>query len=142
MTTILFLQVVFFFCKRKFNGRVHIFWEGHKCLRNLHLRFVLCSNSQIYGGDFWKFCGLHRIYELWWITIFLYSFWTIYLKICLCAAHTECMEKYLTFMVKWTPTTGEDSTPCVYMHCAPPCMLGWAIKGSLGFQAKIFVDKA
>ena len=26
--------------------------------------FVLCSNSQIYGGDFGKFCGLFRIYEL------------------------------------------------------------------------------
>ena len=33
-------------------------------LRNLHGRFVLCSNGQIYGGDFAKFCGLLRIYEL------------------------------------------------------------------------------
>ena len=24
----------------------HIFWEGHKILRNLHLTFVLCSASQ------------------------------------------------------------------------------------------------
>ena len=44
--------------------KVHIFWEGHKFLRNLHRRFVLCSNGQIYGGDFAKFCGLLRIYEL------------------------------------------------------------------------------
>ena len=44
--------------------KVHIFWEGHKILRNLHRRFVLCSVSQIYGGDFAKFCGLLRIYEL------------------------------------------------------------------------------
>ena len=44
--------------------KVHIFWEGHKILRNLHRRFVLCSNGQIYGGDFAKFCGLLRIYEL------------------------------------------------------------------------------
>ena len=28
------------------------------------LDFVLCSNGQIYGGDFAKFCGLLRIYEL------------------------------------------------------------------------------
>ena len=35
-----------------------------KFLRNHHLRFVLCSNGQIYGGDFAKFCGLLRIYEL------------------------------------------------------------------------------
>ena len=26
--------------------------EGHKILQNLHRRFVLCSASQIYGGDF------------------------------------------------------------------------------------------
>ena len=29
-----------------------------------YLRFVLCSASQIYGGDFAKFCGLLRIHEL------------------------------------------------------------------------------
>ena len=44
--------------------KVHIFWEGHKILRNLHRRFVLCSASQIYGGGFAKFCGNLRIYEL------------------------------------------------------------------------------
>ena len=44
--------------------KVHIFWEGHKFLRNLHRRFVQCGNGQIYGGDFAKFCGLLRIYEL------------------------------------------------------------------------------
>ena len=43
---------------------VHIFWEGHKILRNLHLTFFLCSASQILGEDFAKFCGLLRIYEL------------------------------------------------------------------------------
>ena len=44
--------------------KVHIFWEGHKILRNLLLTFVLCSASQKQGGDFAKFCGLLRIYEL------------------------------------------------------------------------------
>ena len=44
--------------------KVHIFWEGHKILRNLHQLFVLCTASQIIGGDFAKFCGLLRIYEL------------------------------------------------------------------------------
>ena len=44
--------------------KVHIFWEGHKMLQNLSRRFVLCSASQIYGGDFEKFCGLIKIYEL------------------------------------------------------------------------------
>ena len=27
-------------------SKVHIFWEGHKILRNLHLTFVLCRISQ------------------------------------------------------------------------------------------------
>ena len=34
-----------------------------KILQNLHCRFVLCCASQIYTGDFAKFCGLLRIYE-------------------------------------------------------------------------------
>ena len=32
--------------------KVHIFWEGHKILQNLHLIFVPCS------GDFAKFCRI------------------------------------------------------------------------------------
>ena len=28
------------------NIKVHIFWEGHKVLWNIHLTFVLCSASQ------------------------------------------------------------------------------------------------
>ena len=44
--------------------KVHIFWEGHTFLQNLHRIFVLCSNGEIYGGDFAKFSGLFRIYEL------------------------------------------------------------------------------
>ena len=44
--------------------KAHMFWEGHKILRNLHLLFVLCTDRQIMGGDFAKFCGLLRIYEI------------------------------------------------------------------------------
>jgi hypothetical protein len=44
-------------------GKVHIFWEGRKILRNLHQLFVLCTASQIIGGYFAKFCGLLTIYE-------------------------------------------------------------------------------
>ena len=44
--------------------KVHIFWEGHKILRNLHLTFDWQYIGQIIGGDFAKFCGLLRIYEL------------------------------------------------------------------------------
>ena len=47
---------------RSITSKVHIFWEGHKILRNLHLTFVLCSQKK--SGDFTKFCGLLRIYEL------------------------------------------------------------------------------
>ena len=46
------------------SAKVDIFWEGHNFFQNLHLRFVLWSNGQIYGGYFAKFCGLLRIYEL------------------------------------------------------------------------------
>ena len=44
--------------------KVYIFWEGPTILQNLRQLFVLCTASQIIGGDFAKFCGLHRIYEL------------------------------------------------------------------------------
>ena len=46
-----------------FYAKVHIFGKGHKIFRNLHQLFVLCTASQIIGGDFTKFCGLLRIYE-------------------------------------------------------------------------------
>ena len=38
--------------------------KDFEILQNHHLRFVLCSNGQIFGGDFIKFCGLLRIFEL------------------------------------------------------------------------------
>ena len=38
--------------------RVHIFWEGHKILRNLHQLFDLQYIGQIIGGDITKFYGL------------------------------------------------------------------------------------
>ena len=44
--------------------KVYLFWEGHKIWRNLHQLFVQFTASQIIGGDFAKFCGLLRIYEL------------------------------------------------------------------------------
>ena len=46
------------------NGKVHIFWEGHKILRNLRLTFDCMYCRQKQGEDFAKFCGLLRIYEL------------------------------------------------------------------------------
>ena len=36
-------------------NKVHIFWEGHKIFRNLHLTFVLCSASKKVR---WRFCKI------------------------------------------------------------------------------------
>ena len=47
-----------------FSYKVHIFWEGHKILQNLHQLFDWQYIGQIIGGDFAKSCGLLRIYEL------------------------------------------------------------------------------
>ena len=44
--------------------KVHIFWEGHKILQNLHLTFDYGTYSQKLGEYFAKFCDLLRIYEL------------------------------------------------------------------------------
>ena len=43
------------------NPVVHIFWEGHKILQNLHPTFDYSTYSQKLGEDFAKFCGLLRI---------------------------------------------------------------------------------
>ena len=58
----------------QFSFKVHIFWVGHKILRNFHQLFVLCSASQIIGGDFAKFCGL-IIYELYLLYFFKLCFY-------------------------------------------------------------------
>ena len=54
------------FCEfvKSCHDRVHIFWEGHKILRNLTQLFDWKYIGQVIGGDFSKFCGLLRIYEL------------------------------------------------------------------------------
>ena len=45
--------------------KVHIFWEGHKILRNVHRRFDWQYIIQIMDHwDFAKLCSLLRIYEL------------------------------------------------------------------------------
>ena len=52
-----------------FRHKVHIFWEGHKILRSLHLTFDCMYCSQKLGEDFSKFCGLLRIYELYYVEL-------------------------------------------------------------------------
>ena len=44
--------------------KVHIFWEDHKILRNLHQLFDWQYIGQKIGEDFAKFFDLLRIYEL------------------------------------------------------------------------------
>ena len=53
---------------------IYLFWEGHKIMRNRHQLFVLCTASQIIGGDFANFCGLLRIY-VWTLTVGQNNFW-------------------------------------------------------------------
>ena len=53
--------------KDLFSFKVHIFWEGHKILWNLHLTFDYSTYSQKLSEDFAKFCGLLRIYELYYV---------------------------------------------------------------------------
>ena len=43
-------------------------------MRNLHLLFVLCTASQIISGNFAKFCGLLRIYELYNFFLRIFTF--------------------------------------------------------------------
>ena len=64
MKRILTMLYYFEYNQLFFVPKVCIFWEGHTILWNLHCRFVLCSNNQIYGGNFAKHCGLLRIYKL------------------------------------------------------------------------------
>ena len=44
--------------------KVYIFWEDLKILQNLHQLFEVQYSEQIIVGDFAKFRGLFRIYEL------------------------------------------------------------------------------
>ena len=50
-----------FLASKAYFVKVHIFWEGQRILRNLHQLFDI---GKIIGGDFANFCGLLRIYEL------------------------------------------------------------------------------
>ena len=62
LTTITLVKELFYCCKGKtvdINSKVHIFWEGHKILQNLHRRLDRYYIGQIYGGDFAKFYGLY-----------------------------------------------------------------------------------
>mgnify|MGYP006864198437 CR=1 FL=1 len=44
--------------------KVHVFWEGHKILRTLHLTFVLCSANQKQVEEFVAFSEYMNFEEL------------------------------------------------------------------------------
>ena len=102
--------------------KLHIFWEGHKFLQNLHRRFVLCSNGQIYGGDFAKFCGLLRIYELYYIRVSLCR--TGYLDWGFCSVmqqeYPEWTSKVNSFVLHWS--CSQSSLELLYCSSFPQCV--------------------
>ena len=51
-------------------------------MRNLHRRFDRYYIGQIYGGDFAKFYGLLRIYELYILTNFLFDGLVVRASVC------------------------------------------------------------
>ena len=59
----IWIQVVVILLKLRFCEK------ATKVLGNHQLKFVLCSNGQIFSGDFAKLCGLLRIYELYIIVV-------------------------------------------------------------------------
>ena len=76
-----------------------MFW-GHKILRNLHRRFVLCTASQIYGGDFAKNWGLLRIYELYYsrVDTFVTSIFSLLWSLMASSTFDWISPKLLRFM--------------------------------------------
>ena len=59
LTSFFFLFLSTF--KLEIYAKVHIFWEGHKILRNIHLTFDWHNLGQKWNGDFAQFCGLLRM---------------------------------------------------------------------------------
>ena len=55
--------------------KVHIFWEGHKILQNLHLTFDYSTYSQKLGEDFAKF--LWPSQNIWTLTLILFFFFQV-----------------------------------------------------------------
>ena len=66
-------EVVLFLLKHL--HKVHVFWERHKILQNLHSRFVPCSASKIYGGNFAKFVVFSEYMIFNWTKGQLISIW-------------------------------------------------------------------
>ena len=68
-----YLTILHTYGHLSFDFKVHIFGEGHKILRNLHLNFVLCCASQRYGeisqnfAAFSEYMNLNSTFvKYWW----------------------------------------------------------------------------
>ena len=61
--------------KGHFEIKVHILWEGPKFLRNLNLRFVQCSNGQIYN-----FVAFSEYINFNWPLVFT-NIWSLAIKV-------------------------------------------------------------
>ena len=55
--------------------KVHIFWDDHKILRNLHRRFDCYYMGQIYGGDFAK--NLWPSQNIWTLSFNIHTYLSI-----------------------------------------------------------------
>ena len=112
--------------KSKSNSiKVHIFWEGHKILRNLHLTFDCMYCSQTLGEDFAKFCGLLRIYEL-----YLYNLSSS--SLCFCSSN--CW----SFLGKYSSKEGSAwlVNICKLVKCLDSCSFRfWAMASIFDIKA-------
>ena len=77
-------------------------------MQNLQQLFVLCTASQIIGGDFTKFCDLLRLYELYPI-------------------HTILFQRFFLFKVSFLKTTkkkrigkSENIEMTIFFHKTTP----------------------
>ena len=66
----------------KGHSKVHIFWEGHKILRNLHQSFVLCTyclsnNWWIFRKTLWPSQNIWTLTDLWLIYCYCYYYSTL-----------------------------------------------------------------
>ena len=67
-------------------------------MQNLHRRFDWHYIGQIYGGDFAKFCGLLRIYELYWLPC-CKDFVKIFQRIMRLAKFVKCLFKEVRWLL-------------------------------------------
>ena len=88
-------------------------------MHNLHRKFVLCSTSQIYGGDFTKFCGLLNLNELYFFSAsnicpiqVTYFIAFVYLALCL----QKCAKKLSAWFSTFAKKGGNKSSKTIALN--------------------------